>query len=355
MRQHDELDARLEDAADDDQLRADRARLDRAEAVLVEAKEADAAARSRLRAAEQERVAADRAAADAWKAFDAARDAIARFGAPAPGREDLHADWTALVGFAETTAERARAEGEAAAAAMVDAEEARRALDDALRARCADEGLDARGGAAVAVGVAVAAADAERKAVVDGIARAEELRAADATAREAEQVAHDLAQHLNADRFEKWVLDETLQRLVGGATAILGELTGGTYSLCLARKTRGFSVIDHANADAERSARTLSGGETFLASLALALALADEVAQLAAGGAARLESIFLDEGFGTLDADTLDTVAGALEELQARGRMVGVVSHVPELADRMPVRFHVTKGSTGSTVVRSET
>ena len=64
---------------------------------------------------------------------------------------------------------------------------------------------------------------------------------------------------------------------------------------------------------------------------------------LAAGGAARLESIFLDEGFGTLDPDTLDVVAAAIEELGARGRMVGVVTHVRELAERLPVRFEVRK------------
>src|SRR5690606_3345684 len=103
-----------------------------------------------------------------------------------------------------------------------------------------------------------------------------------------------------------------------------------------------------------RSARTLSGGETFLASLALALALADQIGGLAAGGAARLESLFLDEGFGTLDADTLDVVASALDELGARGRMVGVVTHVRELAERLPVRFEVRKVGGAATVERVE-
>jgi exonuclease SbcC len=124
--------------------------------------------------------------------------------------------------------------------------------------------------------------------------------------------------------------------------------------------------------------RTLSGGETFLASLALALALADQVAELARGGggdvgaggtgaasgagragpvgvrarSSRLESIFLDEGFGTLDPETLDTVAGAIEELSSLGRMVGVVSHVRDLAERLPLRFEVTRGPAGATVTR---
>ena len=113
--------------------------------------------------------------------------------------------------------------------------------------------------------------------------------------------------------------------------------------LCLARR----SLVICRN-----SARTLSGGETFLASVALALALADQVVDLAAAGAVRIESIFLDEGFGTLDADTLDVVATAIEELGSGGRMVCLVSHVSELAERLPVRFEVNKTSTGSSVRR---
>jgi exonuclease SbcC len=100
--------------------------------------------------------------------------------------------------------------------------------------------------------------------------------------------------------------------------------------------------------------RTLSGGETFLASLALALALAEATADLAPAGAPTIESIFLDEGFGTLDPETLDTVAAAIEELGASGRMVVVVTHIRELADRMPVRLEVRRGITGSTVRRAD-
>ena len=95
-------------------------------------------------------------------------------------------------------------------------------------------------------------------------------------------------------------------------------------------------VVDHNNADELRLARTLSGGETFLASLSLALALSDDVAQLAAHGAARLDALFLDEGFGTLDPDTLDTVASVIEALGARGRMVGLITHVAEAGRAHP-------------------
>jgi exonuclease SbcC len=164
-------------------------------------------------------------------------------------------------------------------------------------------------------------------------------------------VSDTLARHLAANRFEQWLLDEALHQLVAGATVILDELSGGAYALAVDGRTGGFSVIDHTNASQARSARTLSGGETFLASLALALALAEQVAGLAAR-TARLEALFLDEGFGTLDPEMLDVVASALDELGARGRMVGVVTHVRELADRLPVRFEVRKVGGVATVER---
>ena len=98
--------------------------------------------------------------------------------------------------------------------------------------------------------------------------------------------------------------------------------------------------------------RTLSGGETFQASLALALALSSQISALATAGAARLDSIFLDEGFGTLDAETLEVVATTLEALAQGDRMVGVVTHVAELAERVPVRFRVARNARTSTVTR---
>ena len=97
-------------------------------------------------------------------------------------------------------------------------------------------------------------------------------------------------------------------------------------------------MVDHWNADARRSVKTLSGGETFLASLGLALALAESLASLSAEGRAgeALESLFLDEGFGTLDPETLAQVVQALEALHGGERMVGVITHLPELAEQMP-------------------
>jgi exonuclease SbcC len=162
-----------------------------------------------------------------------------------------------------------------------------------------------------------------------------------------------MAQHLSAKagNFESWVVNEALQRLVGGATEILRELSDGQYSLG-ADDSGAFLVIDHHNADESRPSRTLSGGETFLASLALALALSDQLAEMAAEGSAKLESIFLDEGFGTLDPETLAVVGESIARLAATGRMVGVITHVRELAEQIPLRFQVRKEASGSVIER---
>jgi exonuclease SbcC len=92
----------------------------------------------------------------------------------------------------------------------------------------------------------------------------------------------------------------------------------------------------------------LSGGETFFASLALALGLADVVAQEAGG--ARLETLFVDEGFGSLDERTLEHVLEVLDRLRDGGRTVGIVSHVADLRDRIPAQLRVVKERTGSRV-----
>ena len=145
---------------------------------------------------------------------------------------------------------------------------------------------------------------------------------------------------------------DVMHTLAERATDRLLELSGGAYSLV----TDGsdFAIRDHRNADEVRSARTLSGGETFLASLALALALSENVAELATEGAPRIESMFLDEGFGTLDPETLDVVAGAIEELGAQGQMIGVITHVEELAERIPTRFDVIGTPSGSQAARAD-
>ena len=159
-------------------------------------------------------------------------------------------------------------------------------------------------------------------------------------------VAETLANHLKANGFEQWLMAGALHDLVAGANDLLGQLSGDGYSLH-SDEAGSFSIVDHRNADEMRSVATLSGGETFLVSLALALSLAET---LAAKGGAGLDAIILDEGFGTLDEESLDLVAGVLEELAGKGLMVGVITHVKELAARAPVRFQVTREPGGSKV-----
>ncbi|MCM3883820.1 SbcC/MukB-like Walker B domain-containing protein, partial [Frankia sp. R82] len=107
-------------------------------------------------------------------------------------------------------------------------------------------------------------------------------------------------------------------------------------------------LVDDAWTGRRRHPRTLSGGETFQAALSLALGLADVVT--AEVGGRRLDALFIDEGFGTLDADSLDEVMAVLDELRSGGRLVGLVSHVIELRTRIPNQIRILKETTGSRV-----
>lgn len=107
-------------------------------------------------------------------------------------------------------------------------------------------------------------------------------------------------------------------------------------------------VIDREMGDEVRGVGSLSGGERFLVSLALALGLASM-----SGERALVESLFIDEGFGALDAESLDIAISALEALQATGRKVGVISHVQAMVDRIAVQVRVTKAGGGRSVVET--
>lgn len=190
---------------------------------------------------------------------------------------------------------------------------------------------------------------AEIRQVEARIARAAEL-AERKKARETEGALYaTLAQHLRADQFLAFVQEEALRFLAEDGSRHLHRLSQGRYSLVC--EEQEFAVVDHWNADSRRSVKTLSGGETFLASLSLALALAESLARLSAEGRAgeALESLFLDEGFGTLDAETLDVVVDAIEALHGGERMVGIVTHIPELAERLPARLEVKRGASSAT------
>lgn len=152
-----------------------------------------------------------------------------------------------------------------------------------------------------------------------------------------------------------YVLASRLEEVAVSASVRLRRMSAGRYEFVHsdeagARGRRGGLGLDIRDdyTGVVRSAKTLSGGESFLASLALALGLADVVA--AESGGVVLDTMFIDEGFGTLDADTLDLVMGVLDELRAGGRVVGIVSHVDEMRQRIPSRLHVVRGRTGSTL-----
>lgn len=346
-----ELDAQLAGAATAEALRdrlAEHARLRRS------LEEAGAAVRAGRESARQARGAVDAAEQRlraAWRAFDAARDGLARFGPPAADREDVAAAWTTLTGWAAAEAEQRRAERAGRAGAVAEAEAAAAAAAERIAGIFAAAGLPPADDPVRAAAVAVERAEADRRQLLQRREQAAGLREQRAGHEREAQVARALAGHLRANNFERWLLAEALDLLVDGASGILRDLSGGQYDLV--HDKGEFFVVDHHDAGLRRGVRTLSGGETFQASLALALALSEQLAGMSTT-AASLESIVLDEGFGTLDAATLDTVAATLESLAARGdRMVGVVTHVPALAERIPVRFEVRKDARSARVERT--
>jgi DNA repair protein SbcC/Rad50 len=183
-------------------------------------------------------------------------------------------------------------------------------------------------------------------------ARADEARALADLA--AGQGANTLRMTLSA-----FVLAARLEEVAAAASERLLAMTSGRYSLIHtdARRGGGRSGLGLLACDAwtgvDRDTSTLSGGETFLASLALALGLADVVT--AEAGGTRIEALFVDEGFGSLDEETLDEAMTVLDGLRAGGRMVGIVSHVAELKQRIPAQIRVHKGRSGSHLtVRSQ-
>ena len=207
----------------------------------------------------------------------------------------------------------------------------------------------------------LAAWDKETKHIETTLASLEELDVAMGEARnEVEFLSrlNDLAnggeQGFKNVTFERYVLGAILDEVVYAANLRLQKMSRSRYSLERSDYTgggRGKQGLDLAVMDAftgqSRPANTLSGGETFLASMALALGLAD-VIQSYAGGI-HMDTMFIDEGFGTLDPDTLELAMETLVQLQSSGRLIGMISHVPELKTRIPAHLEVTRGDDGST------
>lgn len=147
------------------------------------------------------------------------------------------------------------------------------------------------------------------------------------------------------NKLRDFALEIMFKQMGSLANEQLNYLTSERYQL----KVEGIgdlAVIDRWNANEERPVETLSGGESFLTSLALALALAD-----LSRGRAQLNSLFLDEGFGTLDTETLDIAIAALEGLRMQGRSIFLISHIQELTRRLPVKINVRKQGNGSSSV----
>ncbi|MGW0292859.1 AAA family ATPase [Streptomyces tuirus] len=176
----------------------------------------------------------------------------------------------------------------------------------------------------------------------------------DRVARMAGLAAGTSADNERRMRLESYVLAARLEQVAAAATVRLRRMSSGRYTLVHSddrtgrgRSGLGLHVVD-AWTGRERDTATLSGGETFFASLALALGLADVVTDEAGG--VRLDTLFIDEGFGSLDDQTLDEVLDVLDSLRERDRSVGIVSHVADLRRRIHAQLEVVKGRSGSTL-----
>jgi len=157
----------------------------------------------------------------------------------------------------------------------------------------------------------------------------------------------DLIGSSNGDKFRKFAQNLTLSRLVEKANSYLQQLNG-RYLIQMDLETEmALKIQDTFQANHIRSMNTLSGGETFLVSLALALGLSD-----LAGAHTQIESLFIDEGFGTLDAETLDTAIVTLESLQALGKNVGIISHVEALKERITIQVQIVRQRGGFSALR---
>ncbi|MER5905138.1 SMC family ATPase [Streptomyces mirabilis] len=296
----------------------------------------------------------------ARSALTATRDAVAALNPPSLDTADLAAAWSTLTAWADRgVSDRQDDTVRAHTDAQSAHDEAEQLLgrleallrDDDLDPHDLGSGPDRAAQAPRVVAVAAERARGQVEMIQRSLADAASIRDKIETARTRQQVAAELARLMRSNKFPQWLANSALDTLVAGASQSLRQLSDDRFDL--SHQKGEFYVIDHFDADSSRSVRTLSGGETFQASLALALALSDQLAGL--GGATKLESIFLDEGFGTLDTDSLQTVADTLQNLSQGERMVGVITHVTALAEQIPVQFHVQRDTHTSTVTRQGT
>ncbi|MFC8307484.1 AAA family ATPase [Streptomyces olivaceus] len=237
------------------------------------------------------------------------------------------------------------------------ADAARRAPADlaAAEAAAADAGRRLRDASSARDAAALRCTELDRLSAhaADAVRRLAPLRTEHArVARLAGLAAGTSADNERRMRLESYVLAARLEQVAAAASARLLRMSSGRYTLVHSddrtgrgRSGLGLHVVD-AWTGRERDTATLSGGETFFASLALALGLADVVTDEAGG--VRLDTLFIDEGFGSLDDQTLDEVLDVLDALRERDRSVGIVSHVADLRRRIHAQLEVVKGRSGS-------
>ncbi|MFQ5448374.1 MAG: SbcC/MukB-like Walker B domain-containing protein, partial [Saprospiraceae bacterium] len=157
---------------------------------------------------------------------------------------------------------------------------------------------------------------------------------------------NDLIGSHDGKKFRIYAQGLTLQKLVSLANGHLSHLYGRYIIVKRNSEELELDIVDTYQAENTRSMHTLSGGESFLVSLALALGLSD-----LAGNRANIRSLFIDEGFGSLDDQTLDLAISTLENLQASGKTIGIISHVKELKERITTRVNVRKRGGGNSIV----
>ena len=256
-----------------------------------------------------------------------------------------------LAALRSTAAESSRAADEHARTADGDARAARADLTGIGRSFDPDRDLDDLDAIVAAVDAkAEEARFAQRRArgAADDFAAivedVQQLRTLLQTAEDRALALGDLEDALKPGAFLKWLTLRRSHRLLVHASRMLGEMTAGKYAFVEPGEAdEQWRVLDRESNQA-RSPASLSGGEQFIASLSLALGMVEMMAR--SGG--RLESLFLDEGFGSLDRNNLDAAVQALGAVAARGRMVGVISHVRAVAEQIDHVLAVTRGAAGS-------
>lgn len=269
--------------------------------------------------------------------------AATRLGDAVPAPEATPHD---LVSRAHGLVGRVEAAAREADAAIAAAERSVAALTEEIIGRAGDLGVTSVATLTTARRAAESEHDHARQDLRELELRAAEVRrlALDAAeSRRRAQVATVLANDLQANRFPRFLLGRFHERLARGATQRLLSLSNGAYAF-VGADPDPLAVVDHRRGHRIRSAATLSGGERFLASLSLALAMAD----VASGTEGRLDCLFLDEGFSTLDAESLDLALAGVERMAEDGRLVVIITHLPGVAERLGGGIQVRKDAGGA-------